>query len=166
MTRNKANGVPWVLLFLAAAAIALIYIVFAAIAFTRAGDSTLAESTWLRTVFVIQGFEAMAFTAIGWLFGREVHRGTAEAATEQAQEARQEAAVATDRAVGAERDGWRLAEAVRARAELAEPGLGAGGGPGGGPGGDERAPEGGGLVASEGSLFTLKALADNLFPAR
>ncbi|MDV3222682.1 hypothetical protein [Intrasporangium sp.] len=166
---GKGNGVPWQLLFGAAALIGTIYIVFAIIAFNRADDTGLDESAWLRTVFVIQGIEAIAFTAIGWLFGREVHRGEAKVAEKQAEEAKQdakeaqaetgearEAAIgAVERAAAAEKDGQRLAEAIRARAAVPKSAPG--------PGGDERAPAGGAPVGA-GGLAELRALADSLFP--
>lgn len=168
---ENGNGVPWYLLFAAAAAIGVVYIGFALFAFARADDTGITESGWLRTVFVIQGIEAIAFTAIGWLFGREVHRGAAEAAKEQAEEAKQDekeakveavtarevAAGAGERAAAAERDGWRLAEAIRARAE-AQGGVA-------GPGGDESSPADA-PPAPPAGLDGLKSLADSLFPPR
>jgi hypothetical protein len=46
---------------------------------------------WERRVYVFSGVEAIVFTAVGWIFGREVHRGTAEQAKEDAKEAKAEA---------------------------------------------------------------------------
>lgn len=166
---DKGNGVPWQLLFGAATLIAVIYIIFAVIAFNRADDSDIDESAWLRTAFVIQGIEAIAFTAIGWLFGREVHRGEAKVAEKQAEEAKQDAKQAqaetgearqaavgaVERAAAAERDGQRLAEAIRARAAVPKSAPS--------PGGYERAPAGGGPAEAD-DLVGLKALADSLFP--
>ncbi|WP_353508005.1 hypothetical protein [Intrasporangium sp.] len=154
-TDDKGNGVPWNLLFIAAIAIAVVYIVVAFITLNRADDADVTESAWLRIVFVVQGVEAIAFTAIGWLFGREVHRGAAEAAKEQADEAKQEAVGAAERATVAERDGWRLAEAIRARAEVQAPVPG--------PGGNERGSDDD-QPSPDGGLAGLKSLADSLFP--
>lgn len=46
---------------------------------------------WERRVYIFSGVEAIVFTAVGWIFGREVHRATAEQATEEAKSAKQEA---------------------------------------------------------------------------
>jgi hypothetical protein len=46
---------------------------------------------WERRVYVFSGVEAIVFTAVGWIFGREVHRGTAEQAKDDAKEAKAEA---------------------------------------------------------------------------
>jgi hypothetical protein len=134
---------------------------------------------------VLKGVEAIAFTAIGWLFGREVNRGAAEAANVRADAAEQDAdnakaAASTERAKSeaardreldaherannAEKAGVQLAEAVRARV--------------GGPvarsqtGGDETAPAGGppdGTRALppatvDADAAYLRDLADRLFP--
>ncbi|MDN5796980.1 MAG: hypothetical protein L0H79_14640 [Intrasporangium sp.] len=156
-TPADGNGVPWHLLFFAAALVTVAYIAFAIVTFNRADDNGVGENQWLRTVFVIQGLEAIAFTAIGWLFGREVHRGEAAASKEQAGEAKQEAQEARARSEVAGRDGWRLAEAIRARAEVAVPAQT--------DGGDENAPAGEPPFAERG-LASLKSLADTLFPPR
>jgi hypothetical protein len=130
-TPAPANGVPWKALFVVAVAIGVIYICFAIVTWNRADDADVAnESIWSRYVLVLQGIEAIAFTAIGWLFGREVHRGEAESAkqdkveaerraetergrTEQVREEKTEAVLAGQ---DAESRGRELAESVRATA--------------------------------------------------
>ena len=143
----------------------------------RADDEGMNELIWARLAFVLQGVEAVAFTAVGWLFGREVHRGEAKVAQDLASDAkknaddakqdartaRSETVVARSghisamgRATAAETSGWRLAEAIRARTDAAD---GANSTPG--AGGNERSS-----VASSpstGNLAQLKDLADTLF---
>ena len=36
------------------------------------------EPTWQRYVYLLSGVEAVVFAAVGWLFGKEVHREQAE----------------------------------------------------------------------------------------
>lgn len=58
---------------------------------------------------VLTGYEAIAFAAAGYIFGKEVHRQQAENAGERADKAQGEAKEATAK-------GLKLAEAVKARA--------------------------------------------------
>jgi hypothetical protein len=51
-----------------------------------------ASDTWERQVYVFGAVEAIVFTAVGWIFGREVHRANAKNAREDATQAKQEAA--------------------------------------------------------------------------
>jgi hypothetical protein len=46
--------------------------------------------TWDQRVYVFGAVEAIVFTAVGWIFGREVHRQTAEVAQKDAAEAKAE----------------------------------------------------------------------------
>ena len=50
------------------------------------------SGTWERQVYVFGAVEAIVFTAVGWIFGREVHRASAANAREDANQAKQEAA--------------------------------------------------------------------------
>jgi hypothetical protein len=54
------------------------------------GDDTV----WQRRVYVFGAVQAIVFTAIGWLFGREVGRSAAESAHSDAESARDEAKTA------------------------------------------------------------------------
>jgi hypothetical protein len=47
----------------------------------------MSEVVWARYVYLLTGIETITFTAIGWLFGKEVHREQAEMAQQQASEA-------------------------------------------------------------------------------
>jgi hypothetical protein len=159
-------------LFWAAIAVVASYAVFAALSFYRAGDGGMSDVAWSHTVWVVQGVEAIAFTAVGWLFGREVRRGAAEAAQHQAHTATQDAQAARadaqvmqtkverarddekamrDRASAAETAGSRLAEAVRTAGAM---GLVRQGAP-------VRQVAGGGTT---GPADPVRELADRLFP--
>lgn len=46
----------------------------------------LPEVGWSRAAFLLNGVEAIAFAAAGYLFGREVHRGVAESEAKRAKE--------------------------------------------------------------------------------
>jgi hypothetical protein len=176
---DRGNGVPWLLLFLTASVLAIIFLVFALVVYTRADDTGMTETVWARMVFVLHGIEAIAFTAVGWLFGREIHRGEAKQAKEhagdakrnaddargEAKQARQESAAARDaergaveRASAAEVAGWRLAEAVRAQGRSRSVD---------GPveeGGDENSRISAGTARVEFDHLT--EMADTLFPPR
>jgi hypothetical protein len=81
----------------------------------RADNSDVTEIVWSRYVYLFGGFEAVVFTAVGWLFGREVHRAAVETATKHAAEYKEEADAAKDEASR----GRALAVAVKASAPLA-----------------------------------------------
>src|SRR5438552_4915791 len=82
------------------------------------------EKIWQRRVYVFGAVEAIVFTAIGWLFGREVHRATAESAREDADTAKKDADAARSEAL---QEAVRSAEiegkvkAVRAAARSSGP---------------------------------------------
>lgn len=66
---------------------------FAAFAvFLVANADTREQAEWERWVYVFGAVEAIAFAAIGWLFGREVNRERAEKAEDAAEQANEEAA--------------------------------------------------------------------------
>ena len=168
----SASGASWRWLFFAAMAIVAAYIGFVLLAFVRADDA-LPETDWSRSVYVLLGVEALAFTAVGWLFGREVHRGEAKEAQKHADEAKQvatleknradsakdTAAQERSRAEAAQTKGHILARAVHSLTEADS----------GGGGGDESSPAGGrtrGLEApATGSTQALRSIADELFPS-
>ena len=51
----------------------------------------LPQQQWDRLVFLLKGVEAIAFTAAGYLFGKEVNRQRAEKAEERAEAAEEDA---------------------------------------------------------------------------
>ena len=59
------------------------------------------DIVWQRRLYVYGTFEPMAFAAIGWLFGRELHRGEAKLAKASAEQARKDEATAREEAAGA-----------------------------------------------------------------
>ncbi|MFC5666779.1 hypothetical protein ACFP3U_27910 [Kitasatospora misakiensis] len=134
------------------------YVIFAALLWANAEDG---DPAWTHRLLVFSGVEAIAFAALGWLFGREINRHAADAAdraTAESVRASAEKGVVTgkaqalaeavraDRAVRAEADTTATAEA---RAYAAAEGV-------------ER-----GSVADrerEPSPDALRTLADRLFP--
>jgi len=52
------------------------------------------ETVWQRRVYLFGSVEAVVFTAVGWMFGREVHRTAVESAQQEAQQAKEEASAA------------------------------------------------------------------------
>jgi hypothetical protein len=74
----------------------------------------LEEVRWARATFLLNGVEAVAFAAAGYLFGREVNRGRAENAEELARSE-------TERAEKAEEQGQTLADEILGAASLTGP---------------------------------------------
>lgn len=62
------------------------------------GESELA---WQRRVYLFGGVEAIVFTAVGWIFGREVNRQQVDAAENRANMSEQKADAAADKAATA-----------------------------------------------------------------
>lgn len=60
------------------------------------------EPEWSRTIYLFGGVEAVAFTAFGYFFGKEVHRERAEKAEKKVDEATKEASSAKETKVAAE----------------------------------------------------------------
>lgn len=56
------------------------------------------ELGWARRTYLFAAVEAIAFAAVGWLFGREVHRERAESAEERAEKEKQRADDKADQA--------------------------------------------------------------------
>lgn len=117
--------------------------------------ATTNETAWNRAVFLFTGVETIVFAAVGFLFGKEVHRQQAVNAEDRAKDA--EADAKDSRAKGAK--GEALAAAVK--------GLAAGAS--GHPAAFKAAAVGG--AASTGSaaeaphhLTALAAMAAELFP--
>ena len=47
-------------------------------------QGTMDNSKWVQYTFLLSGLETITFTAIGWLFGKEVHRQQAQQAERRA----------------------------------------------------------------------------------
>jgi uncharacterized membrane protein YeiH len=66
---------------------ALVIIAFAVFAiFLVTNADTQDQTEWERWVYVFGAVQAIAFAAIGWVFGREVNRERAEKAEQRADE--------------------------------------------------------------------------------
>jgi hypothetical protein len=128
---------------LAAVVAILALVVYGVLIFILWRETGAAEPGWSRKVLLLTGVEAITFAAAGWLFGREVNRGAAEAAADAqgaAQGNAREAGQATGRGQG-------LADAIRASAT-------------------ESVVQGEtvGAPAARSQLGSLVDLADRLFP--
>jgi hypothetical protein len=122
------------------------------------GQTTLAEPQWQRLVYLLNGVEAVAFGAAGYLFGKEVHRQRAETAEKEAKDAKadanhaKEVASASGQArVKAETQARALVSAISAKLQTDR------------PAGSEYESFGGKSVAPKSDLAELKDLADQLF---
>jgi cytochrome bd-type quinol oxidase subunit 1 len=73
-----------------------LYVVILSVLFFTADDKDVSENIWGRYTYLLGGLEAIVFTAVGWLFGREVNRKQAE----QAEKATEEAAQAKKKGEG------------------------------------------------------------------
>jgi hypothetical protein len=94
-------------------AVALV-VAFVALAVAMLGLADGSDQAWQRRVYVFGAVEAVVFTAVGWLFGREVHRAEAETAKSDAADAKREAETAREEA---KRNATAAAEATRSAAE-------------------------------------------------
>lgn len=92
--KTKDNGVPWKVPLLIAVVLIAVYLVVLWLLFQAADDTAATETVWGRYIFLLAGFEAIVFTAVGWLFGREVNRKQAEKAEEAQDDAKDKAAEA------------------------------------------------------------------------
>jgi hypothetical protein len=120
------------------------------------------DAVWLRTVYLLGGLEAIAFSATGFIFGKEVHRQQAERAEERAEEAEDEAqqnrqafSNAREQAIMAEGKGRQLATFVKANLGMARTSAG----------GDEAfGPAAKPAPVSKEQMDAVVQLADQLFP--
>jgi hypothetical protein len=79
-------------------------------------DVDALDETWKRYTYLLTGVEAIVFAAVGWLFGKEVHREQAENAEQKRGEAEDHARQASERAASEAEKGRGLARAVIAAA--------------------------------------------------
>lgn len=104
-----------------------------AVAFLFVQSKTAPSETWTRYTYLLGGIEAIAFAAVGYLFGKEVHRQQAVNAEKRAADAQQQATIATSDAAAAQSKGQSLAKMIKVKAstEAKADVVGAGGGGGG-----------------------------------
>jgi len=76
---------------------------------------TQEEALWNRSMTLFGSVEAIAFTAAGYLFGKEVHREQAQQAEKRAEEKTAEATAATAAAAEAKAKGQSLRRAIEAK---------------------------------------------------
>ncbi len=76
---------------------------------------TKEEALWNRSLALFGSVEAIAFTAAGYLFGKEVHREQAQQAEKRADEKTAEAADAKTAAAEARAKGQSLRKAIEAK---------------------------------------------------
>jgi hypothetical protein len=110
------SQLPWRWQFVVAAALVLAFVVLTVLMLSWADAP---DGVWKNRVFVFSSVEAIVFTAVGWIFGREVHRGQAESARKDAEEAKADAKEnldlagrKADEAASERAKGMRLAGAV------------------------------------------------------
>jgi hypothetical protein len=126
-TSEQQNAHSGATTMFVAVTVLTLYVVFVVILITMRDDAN-----WDRLVYLLGGFEAIVFAAIGWIFGTTVARGTVLEAKASQAEAKEQASVAredaaeereTARAARAERDdslkdaerGRALAESIKAK---------------------------------------------------
>ncbi len=109
--------------FLVAVVLVALFAVIAVVMILLGGRDDTSENVWTRYVYVFTAIEAIVFTAIGWILGREVNRSAVERTEAEAVEARTEAQSAradqiqfVTRAAHDEQRGKALADAIRAAA--------------------------------------------------
>jgi hypothetical protein len=66
-----------------------------AVALLWSKADSASEAAWARWTFLLAGLEAPAFAAVGWVFGKEVHRAQAAKAEQGEAEAQAKADAAT-----------------------------------------------------------------------
>ncbi|MEH0986377.1 hypothetical protein [Micromonospora sp. CPCC 205556] len=88
------------------------------------------DAVWQRRVYIFGAVEAIVFTAVGWLFGREVNRSAvttaradAEAARQEASDARAEAGEEKARASRVDSTLKAVCAATRAATAREQPGI-------------------------------------------
>jgi hypothetical protein len=97
----------------------LLIAAFAAFVAFLLNEVAVSEVTWGRYVYLLSGFEAIVFAAVGWMFGKEVHRERAEKAEEKGTEAVQKQVAAVTEAATEKQKGLGLAQAIIAHANEA-----------------------------------------------
>jgi len=70
------------------------------------------QASWERYVYLLSGVEAVVFAAVGWLFGKEVHREQAEKAEAKAEAATTKHVAAAAEAASEKAKGLGLARAI------------------------------------------------------
>ena len=171
------SQLPWRWQLAFAIALVLVFLVLVWVLVAAAGDP---PAKWQNLVYVFGSVEALVFTAVGWVFGREVQRAQvqhlkasekqakdqAQASAGKAEKATAEAAQQRGR-VSELAAGIRLADAVEAVSSGASGGardVGLGGGRGYADSGGGAAPGAAAAAPRSAALAELRRLADRLSP--
>jgi len=156
------NGVPWKWQLIVAVVLLALFLGLAVWMLLLADSS---DAVWKNRAYVFGSVEAIVFTAVGWLFGREVNRAQAETAQESADKAREvadqkteEAGIAQKQAAVTEERGRGLVDGIGLMTASPPAPTSRGGDIGLGQG---RAPAG-----TDSQLEALHELGRRLFPAR
>jgi hypothetical protein len=107
--RGVLTGPEYWLTWGFAVVLVIVFVIACVILYQLADNEGVNEVRWHRYVYVFSAFEAIVFTAVGWVFGREVHRSTAERAIADASDRKQEAKNTADEA----KNGYALAQAIK-----------------------------------------------------
>jgi hypothetical protein len=113
---DSSSQLPWRWQFWVAATLIVAFAVLTVFMLSWANAS---DAVWKNRVFVFSSMEAIVFTAVGWIFGREVHRAEAESARKDAYDAKEDAKEKSElasrkaeEAAGERAKGMQLAGAV------------------------------------------------------
>ncbi len=152
--RSSRTGTRYWLTWVLAACLIALFAASCWVLYQAADSAGVTETLWSRYVYVFGALEAMVFTTVGWIFGREVHRTAVEGASQDAARAREEAERTRQQAAAAEDQ----AEKGRALAEAVKASVGALGGIEGIGGAHPQ------VDSTPSQLISLKQMADKLFP--
>jgi hypothetical protein len=115
---SSTDGRKWVFTALVVVGLVAAVTGFAVLLGLLASDAEApASEVWQRRLYLFGTIEALAFTGVGWLSGREVHRERSASAQREAGLAVQQAAAErsrADRESAAAADGRQLAGSVAA----------------------------------------------------
>lgn len=157
---SKLTSGQWLSVFIVVILILIAFALFSAVMFRSADDAAMTEIIWNRRIYIFAAAEAITFTAVGWLFGREVNRARAESAEKSAASAKKDAKEAQEetmdkmeKSAAAEAKGQSLAGAVVTSARNA-----------GSQPAELEGVVGAALGASNSQLKSLADLAELLYP--
>ncbi len=85
--KSNTPATAWWFIFALAVLVLMAYAYFIVFMVNKTSLGEGQELQWSRLVFLFSGVEAIVFAAVGFVFGREVHRSKAEAADTRAQNA-------------------------------------------------------------------------------
>jgi hypothetical protein len=80
-------------------------------------SAKLDDVIWTRLIYLFSGVEAIVFSAVGFIFGREVNRGRAEKAEKEKKESKKEEQEARDKAKEEQMKGENLAKLILNKVE-------------------------------------------------